>query len=87
MEADRCEGESCGVVGSFSGHSGGRGDSVASRSVLLAGFTFTPRRVKPVRLRGSVLQPPATALDDQLRGPAGLRGGTNRLITVSTVRG
>ena len=29
----------------------------------------------------------AAALDDQLRGPAGLRGGTSCLITVSTVRG
>ena len=36
---------------------------------------------------GGVLQPPAAALDNQLRGTAGLRDGTNRLITVSIVRG
>ncbi len=38
-----------------------------------------------VRVHGDVLQPPATALDHQLRGSAGIRGDASRLITVSTV--
>ena len=34
-----------------------------------------------------LLKPPATVLDDQLRGSPGIRGEDNRLITVSTLLG
>src|SRR4029450_12367075 len=46
-----------------------------------------PSTRQPVRLHGSLLQPPAPPFHHQLRGSAGFRGINQRLIGLSILRG